>query len=133
MQVLRGRVDPVYKYVTHDDEYLRWIKDVGFLRKEYERLGTMFQLGLVQKVHPLIRHTCREHHEGVSYLAQRATDALSNSAFAPTDKKTFRFAAAVHGIGHLPMGYDTEVILQPLIFKHPDLGTTIISNLGKVK
>lgn len=105
---MEGRVDPVYGYLEFDDEYLDWCRDVPFLRKENDRLRKMPQLGLVSKINTLARHTRLEHHEGSYYLTRSAIEHLPGSMFKDVNKQTVRFASLIHGIRHLPMGYDAE-------------------------
>lgn len=105
---MEGRVDPVYGYLEFDDEYLDWCRDVPFLGKENNRLRKMPQLGLVSKINTLARHTRLEHHEGSYYLTRSAIEYLPGSMFKDVNKQTVRFASLIHGIGHLPMGYDAE-------------------------
>lgn len=126
------RVDPVYGYLVLEEVSRGWLREVPFLRQEHQRLEEMTQLGLLKLLHPLTRHTRREHHEGLCFLTEKAVKNLSGAAFK-TNTKNMVFASLVHGLGHLAMGSDAEMIIPALLYKHPELGKDLVDELNEVR
>ena len=90
-----------------------WFQASEFLQNERDRLGRMRQLGVLSSLHPLLRHTRLEHHEGIEFLVDQVSSRLPNSAFR-TKPKNRLLAASIHGIGHLPLGPDLEAVVSVL-------------------
>jgi len=126
------RVDPVYGYLALGEASRSWLQEVSFLTQEHNRLEEMTQLGLLKLLHPLFRHTRREHHEGLCFLAEKSVSNLPGARFK-TNTKNIIFASLVHGLGHLAMGSDTEMIIPALLYKHPELGKDLIDELNEVR
>jgi len=126
------RVDPVYGYLALEEVSRSWLREVPFLTQEHNRLEEMAQLGLLKLLHPLFRHTRREHHEGLCFLAEQSVNNLPGAKFR-TKTKNIVFATLVHGLDHLAMGSDTEMILPALLYKHPELGKELIDELNEVR
>jgi len=131
MNTALGRTDPVYGYLPKDEERESWVQASDFLKSELQRLDKMQQLGLLGLLYPLARHTRLEHHEGLGYLVRRATEVLTGSRLNGKGEN-MRFAAAFHGIGHLPVGLDTEAAVAVSLKAYPHLWYGIRQELDKI-
>ncbi|RLG19280.1 hypothetical protein DRN74_07085 [Candidatus Micrarchaeota archaeon] len=131
MNTALGRTDHVYGYLPKDEKRESWVQASDFLKRELQRLDKMQQLGLPGLLHPLARHTRLEHHEGLGYLVRRATEVLTGSRLNGKGEN-MRFAAVFHGIGHLPVGLDTEAAVAVSLKAYPHLWYSIRQELDKI-
>ncbi|MDO9575923.1 MAG: hypothetical protein Q7J55_05295 [bacterium] len=107
-------VDHIYKYIKIDDEVSEFINSDP-IQSMFFRLSRISQLGLASKIFPSATHTKLEHNLGVYYLA----NYLVSEGKVPSDlikPLSFKTAAIIHGIGHFPFSFTTEIALQKASF-----------------
>lgn len=112
--VEQNRIDYIYDYVSVDDGDYKHIQN-QFVENELIRLEHIAHLGLVSKINKLARHNKLEHAYGTYWISKLC---LENTHGLVDDKTTFRIAALLHGIGHLPFSYDSEHSLVRLSLFH---------------
>lgn len=96
--------------------------------RSFQRLHGLKQLGLTYLVYPAAKHARFEHVLGVMHMAVQIAQRLDQGTFFKDReelKKTLRFAALLHDMGHVPFGHTLEDEM-PIIKKHdePSKGNT---------
>lgn len=86
-----------------------------FAQRELARLKDLAHLGVISKLRRLARHDKLEHAYGTYWLCKQSTN---NNPGLIGDKKAFRLAGLMHGIGHLPFSYDAERAVVKLYHIH---------------
>lgn len=113
--VERIRLDYIHDYIEVDDTDFKHLQN-NFAEVELTRLQHIAHLGLIGKLRPLARHDKLEHAYGTYWLCKQCA---SHSRGVIDNKKAFRLAGLMHGIGHLPFSYTTEYALAKLYHIHP--------------
>jgi len=123
-------IDHLYKYIEIDDKVLKFINSCQ-IQKMFSRLSGISQLGLASKIFPSATHTKLEHNLGVYFLS----DYLISKAKPPSDliePLSFKIAAIIHGIGHFPFSFATEVALQKASFLNKNVEDFIVERIKPV-
>ena len=109
----------------------------------FQRLRQIRQLALSHLVYPGATHTRFEHSLGVMELAGRAFDVVTSEHNLHPDvrkqfarelttekkaewRKTLRFAALCHDIGHLPFSHAAEELLPEGWKKHDSISARLV-------
>jgi HD superfamily phosphohydrolase len=144
--------DIIYGFITYDD----WEREI-INHPVFQRLRRIKQLSLTDMVYPGANHTRFEHSLGVMHLATLFYDNIIkkrqrflkevlnfNDAGLERDRRSIRFAALLHDIGHSPFSHAGEE-LMPFIpqgnpkyeeekdkrFSHEDYSIAIIKTFFK--
>lgn len=107
--------DYIHDYIEIDDADLRHLQN-SFATSQLTRLRKIAHLGLIGRLRPLARHDKLEHAYGTYWLCRQCTDHTHGLI---DNKKAFRLAGLMHGIGHLPFSYGTEYAVARLCHYHP--------------
>lgn len=103
----KSRIDHIHDFVEVDDE--TWgLAQSAPLAAELERLDAIGQLGLIEEVFPLAKHTKLEHSVGLHHLTRLACEHIHGLGSAQIQRKAALLAALLHNIGHMPYGFATE-------------------------
>lgn len=104
--------DPIYDYITIEDEFLPIINSV-----EFQRLRNIIQTSYTS-IYPSALHNRFTHSLGVFWLGNLAFDALVQNSFDKTKsmtkkdiddtKRTFIMACLCHDLGHSPFSHTGE-------------------------
>ena len=117
--------DPIHHFIDVEDDEICLIDSPCF-----QRLRHIHQLGMTYMVYPGATHKRFEHSLGVMAIVSQLFDVVTDdealkhtiefwhedpSVFddLPTWKKSLRFAALCHDIGHLPFSHAVEEELLP--------------------
>ena len=109
--------DPLYGYMSFDEDERRLID-----QKAFQRLRAVQQLGFSQYAFPSGSGNRFTHSLGACHLAGMAFDSVFSKKEAPRlseskrrlFRKTLRFAALLHDIGHGPLSHSSECLMPPL-------------------
>lgn len=132
--------DPIHNFIYVDDDERKVIDS-----KFFQRLRYIHQLALAYLLYPGASHKRFEHSLGVMELSSKIFDVVFDqenydkySSIVECDllrktrmfdhyKKTLRFAALCHDIGHLPFSHAAEAEIFPKGSDHEDLTYKIIT------
>jgi len=131
--IARSYVDHLHGYIELDEQTTNLIHRPEF-RPEVARLGELSQLSIVPKVHRLARHSKWEHSIGVYHLASRflSVSGLSTSRLGAS-RESFLAAAILHGIGHFPLSYPTELAVAAVIEIYPAACGPLLEDFRRVE
>ena len=109
--------DPLYGYMSFDADERRLID-----HRAFQRLRSIQQLGFSQYAFPSGSGNRFSHSLGACHLAGLAFDSVFSKKEAPRlsgekrrlFRKTLRFAALLHDIGHGPLSHSSECLTPPL-------------------
>lgn len=103
--------DPVYGFVTLDDELLYDIVAHPY----FQRLLRIKQLGLSYMVYPGAMHSRFSHAVGAMFLMQKAVDVLRTKGVEITDEEALAVKCTIllHDIGHGPFSHSLENFIVP--------------------
>jgi len=123
-------IDHLYKYIEIDDDVLEFINSCP-IQKMFSRLSGISQLGLASKIFPSATHTKLEHNLGVYFLSDYLVSKakLSSDLIEPL---SFKVAAIIHGTGHFPFSFATEVGLQKVAFLNKNVADFIAAKISPV-
>ncbi len=98
--------DPVYGFISIDDELLLRIIDHPWL----QRMRRIRQLGMSNLVYPGAQHTRFQHVVGAMHLMQSAIHILRNKGceISKSDARSAMAAMLLHDIGHGPFSHVLE-------------------------
>lgn len=108
--------DAVHLDIEFDEDEIKLINT-----REFQRLRRIKQLGGAYLVYPSACHTRFEHVLGVCHMAQRMIDSINridSGRITLEDRKTIRYLALLHDIGHLPFGHTLEDERKTITEKH---------------
>ena len=97
--------DPIYGYITLDDESLKIVDNPFFQRLRYIK-----QNGLAYLVFPSATHTRFEHSLGTYHVASLMVKKVK----AKIDEELIKKVALLHDIGHMPFSHTFEQALEIL-------------------
>ncbi|MHA1212195.1 MAG: HD domain-containing protein [Candidatus Heimdallarchaeota archaeon] len=116
--------DPIHGYI-----FLSELDKELIDTKYFQRLRRIKQLSGSEFVYPGANHTRFEHSMGVSYLAEKMTNSLTNDEhtnITSEDIKVTKTAALLHDIGHGPFSHTFEALLHRVNKNHEDLSRWLI-------
>ncbi|MBP5419629.1 MAG: HD domain-containing protein [Bacteroidales bacterium] len=98
--------DPVYGFISIDDELLLRIIDHPWL----QRMRRIRQLGMSNLVYPGAQHTRFQHVVGAMHLMQSAIHILRNKGceISQSDARSAMAAMLLHDVGHGPFSHVLE-------------------------
>ena len=96
---------------------------------EFQRLRYVRQLGVTYQTYPGGEHSRFFHCLGVSHVAGRMYDAITDNQGKPEDKEKLQVAALLHDIGHAPFSHLLERFYTPGV-SHESWGQRIILDGG---
>lgn len=101
--------DPVYGFITIDDEFIYKIISHPF----YQRLRRIHQMALAQLVYPGAVHTRFHHSLGAYHLMCTAIHELKSKGVSITlkEEQAAKIAILLHDIGHGPYSHALEHVL----------------------
>lgn len=99
---------------------------------EFQRLGSISQLGLASKVYPGATHTRFEHALGVfanacQYLWQLGKDARFAELVSPHQAEVLLVASLLHDIGHWPFCHPIEDLHLPSVPRHEHFAAAFLA------
>lgn len=110
----RTVLDCIHDYIEIDETDFKHLQN-NFAESEFLRLREIAHLGLIGKLRPLVRHDKLEHAYGTYWLCRQCAE---HSHGLIDNKKAFRLAGLMHGIGHFPFSYTTEYAVAKLYQFH---------------
>lgn len=101
--------DPVYGFITIDDEFIYKIISHPF----YQRLRRIHQMAMAQLVYPGAVHTRLHHSLGAYHLMCNAIHELKSKGVAISfqEEQAVKIAILLHDIGHGPYSHALEHVL----------------------
>ncbi len=118
--------DPIHGYIFVDD-LVRELIDTRY----FQRLRRIKQLSGSEYVYPGANHTRFEHSLGVSYLAEKMANSITNDEDVTLSEKEInhvKIAGLLHDIGHGPFSHTFEALLSKANKHHEELSRWIIQN-----
>ena len=101
--------DPVYGFITIDDELIYYIISHSY----YQRLRRIHQMAFAELVYPGAVHSRLHHSLGAFHLVCNAIHELKNKgvAISAEEEQATKIAVLLHDIGHGPYSHALENIL----------------------
>ena len=120
--------DPVYGFITVDDEFINAIISHPF----FQRLRRINQMALASLVYPGAVHTRMHHALGAYHLMCQAMSELMRKGanITPQEQQAAKLAILLHDVGHGPFSHALEQILAEGMH-HEEIGKLILNDLNK--
>ena len=99
------RYDPLYRVVDLTEE-IRFIE--GTLKRLFDRLKGINNLGIIPEILEMGRYPKYEHHLGTVYQINCLLDSVDKNRIPDTYRIPLKLSALVLHVGHLPFTYSTE-------------------------
>ncbi len=119
--------DPVYGFITMDDELLNAI----IAHPYYQRLRRIHQMAMAHLVYPGAVHSRLHHSLGAYHLMRCALHELTYKGFdiSKEEQQAAKIAILLHDIGHGPFSHALENILAEGMH-HEDISLLIFKELN---
>jgi len=120
--------DPVYGFITIDDEFIYKIISHPF----YQRLRRIHQMALALLVYPGAVHTRLHHSLGAYHLIYNAINELKSKGVMVTfeEEQAVKIAILLHDIGHGPYSHALEHVLIKNI-SHEEISLMLMQKMNK--
>ncbi|HUZ58737.1 MAG TPA: HD domain-containing protein [Hanamia sp.] len=120
--------DPVYGFITIDDEFIYKIISHSI----YQRLRRIHQMALALLVYPGAVHTRLHHSLGAYHLMCNAIHELKSKgvAISTEEEQAAKIAILLHDIGHGPYSHALENILIKEV-NHEEISLLLMKKMNK--
>lgn len=120
--------DPVYGFITIDDEFIYHIISHPY----YQRLRRIHQMAFAEMVYPGAVHSRLHHSLGAYHLMCNALHELKSKGISVSaeEEQASRIAVLLHDIGHGPYSHALENILIKNV-SHEQLSLLIMEKMNK--
>lgn len=120
--------DPVYGFITIDDEFIYKIISHSI----YQRLRRIHQMALALLVYPGAVHTRLHHSLGAYHLMCNAIHELKSKgvAISTEEEQAAKIAILLHDIGHGPYSHALENILIKEV-SHEEISLLLMKKMNK--
>ena len=120
--------DPVYGFITIDDEFINDIIAHPF----YQRLRRIHQMAMAHLVYPGAVHTRLHHSLGAYHLMRCALSELTGKGveITPEEQQAAKIAILLHDIGHGPFSHALEHVMAEGM-DHEQISLALMEDLNK--
>ncbi len=120
--------DPVYGFITIDDEFIFKIISHPF----YQRLRRIHQMAMAQLVYPGAVHTRFHHSLGAYHLICNAVFELRSKgvAISAEEQQAVKIAILLHDIGHWPYSHALENTLIKKV-THEEISLLLMKKMNR--
>jgi HD superfamily phosphohydrolase len=120
--------DPVYGFITIDDELIYYIISHPW----YQRLRRIHQMAMAELVYPGAVHTRMHHCIGAYHLMCNALNELKSKGFIITEEESqaAKIAILLHDIGHGPYSHALEHILIEN-YSHEEISLLLMERINE--